>query len=165
MSIMDKIRVAETHDLPVVKELAHAIWPVAYGKMISAAQIRYMLERMYSEESLEEQQMEGAVFLLAYSSGTPCGFAAYQDMGAGEFKLHKLYVLPSLHGTGWGKKLLEEVLKRSEQAGGKKIVLQVNRNNPARRFYEKMGFSVAAEADFDIGGGFFMNDYIMERPL
>ena len=39
--------------------------------------------------------------------------------------------------------------------------LNVNRHNPALGFYEHMGMSKAREGDFDIGNGFYMNDYIM----
>ena len=39
--------------------------------------------------------------------------------------------------------------------------LNVNRNNKALRFYERMGMHKDREGDFPIGNGFYMNDYIM----
>ena len=33
------------------------------------------------------------------------------------------------------------------------------------RFYEKLGFSVVGEEDIDIGQGYFMNDFVMEKKL
>ena len=32
-------------------------------------------------------------------------------------------------------------------------------------FYEKLGFQIIKEEDVDIGNGYFMNDYIMEKLL
>jgi ribosomal protein S18 acetylase RimI-like enzyme len=47
----------------------------------------------------------------------------------------------------------------------KALQLQVNRFNKAKEFYEKLGFTVIKTADFDIGNGYFMNDYVMEKKL
>jgi len=42
--------------------------------------------------------------------------------------------------------------------------LQVNRQNyKAVNFYFKMGFIIESVGDFDIGGGYFMNDFVMVR--
>jgi Acetyltransferase (GNAT) family. len=46
-----------------------------------------------------------------------------------------------------------------------KIELNVNRNNGAVGFYEKMGFKIDRSGDFDIGNGYYMNDYIMIKEL
>ena len=39
--------------------------------------------------------------------------------------------------------------------------LNVNRHNRALHFYERMGMRKLREGDFPIGGGYWMNDYIM----
>jgi ribosomal protein S18 acetylase RimI-like enzyme len=42
----------------------------------------------------------------------------------------------------------------------------VNKRNPgAISFYKAAGFTIAREAVFDIGSGFVMDDYIMEKRL
>jgi ribosomal protein S18 acetylase RimI-like enzyme len=41
----------------------------------------------------------------------------------------------------------------------------VNRRNKARNFYEKNGFYVIEEINLDIGNGYVMDDYIMEKKL
>ena len=43
--------------------------------------------------------------------------------------------------------------------------LNVNRNNPAVAFYEKMGMHKASQGDFHIGNGYYMNDYIMAMEI
>ena len=44
--------------------------------------------------------------------------------------------------------------------------LNVNRYNySAQSFYEKFGFKVLKEEDIHIGGGYFMNDYVLRYSL
>ncbi|MGZ8545109.1 MAG: GNAT family N-acetyltransferase, partial [Flavisolibacter sp.] len=49
--------------------------------------------------------------------------------------------------------------------GATVLRLNVNRNNSARSFYEKLGFEMIGEEDIDIGNGYFMNDYVMEKKI
>jgi Acetyltransferases len=80
----------------------------------------------------------------------------------GIYKLHKIYVLPYNQGKGTGKFVITEIIRAISRKGGKGLQLNVNRNNKAKDFYEKMGFVVIREEDIDIGNGYFMNDYVME---
>ena len=43
--------------------------------------------------------------------------------------------------------------------------LTVNKGNPSVQAYQRLGFSIAAEIVMDIGGGFVMDDYRMEKPV
>jgi len=162
-----KIREATINDIPVIKDLAYAIWPDAYGTIISPEQLAYMLQLIYGQESLLLQMQQGHNFIiLSDGNGAPAGFAAYAlkvDETPITFRLQKLYVLPSIHGRGLGKLLLDYVIEKVKSEGGGKLDLTVNRQNPAQYFYHKMGFEILREEDTDIGNGFFMNDYIMER--
>ena len=45
------------------------------------------------------------------------------------------------------------------------LLLNVNRHNKAISFYKKYGFDIIAEEDIDIGNGYYMNDYVMEKKL
>ena len=47
----------------------------------------------------------------------------------------------------------------------KTLSLNVNRFNSALTFYEKIGFKIIDEVNVDIGNGYFMEDYIMEKQL
>jgi GNAT superfamily N-acetyltransferase len=76
-------------------------------------------------------------------------------------KLNKLYVLPEAQGTGAGKALLNQCIEVAKSAGSSSLFLQVNKLNNAYTFYLKYGFIKEAEFKFDIGNGFFMDDYVM----
>ncbi len=46
------------------------------------------------------------------------------------------------------------------------LMLQVNkRNTVSISIYRKVGFQVRAEAIFDIGNGYIMDDYVMEKTI
>lgn len=161
-----QIRPAQKEDIPVIQKIAALTWPHAYAQILTSGQVSYMLRNMYSTETLHYQMATGTQqFLLGCTEQNAVGFAGF---GPGErdlWKLHKLYVLPFSQKTGAGKKLLEESLKAAKAGGAVALILQVNRNNPAVSFYQRMGFIIEESADFDIGGGFFMNDYIMKKGL
>lgn len=62
-----------------------------------------------------------------------------------EIRLQKFFVSPQYQRSGIGSEVLSNLLV-SWRSAGKKIVLRVLKNNPARRLYERLGFSVVAEA-------------------
>lgn len=160
------IRLADKADIPVISILAHVIWPDTYGSILSPAQLKYMLDLIYSEESLQKQFNDNHIFLLAFMNAETVAFASYsQGKKEGLYKVHKLYVHPMMHGRGLGRKLLDRIVSDVKRKGGNTIQLNVNRNNPARTFYEKYGFTKAGEEDIPIGEGYFMNDYVMEMSL
>lgn len=161
------IRRASAADVETIRLLAFEIWPVAYGKILSENQIRYMLKKFYDPAVLVDEMSAGVTFFLACSHLNCVGFAACSALPEQPrcFKLHKLYVLPQHQKTGAGTELLNAVLNEARRANALKLQLQVNRANSAIHFYKKMEFEITGKADFDIGEGYFMNDFIMERLL
>lgn len=162
---MFKIRDAGIADISLIRELTYQVWPQTYAALLSAEQIDYMLEMMYSESSLQQQMESGARFVIATEGETPVGFASYQETEPSVYKLHKIYVLPSQQGKGTGRFIISQLIERIGPLGATALQLQVNRNNRARLFYEKLGFTAIREIKLDIGNGFFMDDYIMELKL
>jgi diamine N-acetyltransferase len=159
------IRNASDRDIPLIRDLTFRIWPQTYSSILSQQQIDYMLEMMYSESSLQKQMTEGCQFIIVYDNETPVGFASVQEIKPAIFKLHKIYILPSQQGKGTGRFVIDYILKDLKQKGASALQLQVNRFNKAKDFYDKLGFTVIDEKDFDIGDGYFMNDYVMQKVL
>lgn len=161
------IRRAEIEDIPAIQGLAYEIWPSAYGKILSKAQLDYMLDKIYSITSLEHQfTVLKHNFIIVFADGIPVGFAAYSPhANAEEYHLNKIYVLTDQQGKNLGKKILDYIIKEIKNVGAKTLQLNVNRYNSAIHFYEKQGFKIIREEDIDIGEGFFMNDYVMELKL
>ncbi len=161
------IRTANTNDILTIQSLAHKIWPDAYGNILTAEQLAYMLDLIYSPASLEKQMtVQQHHFLMAHIGKEPVGFAAFSKIEEpATFKLHKLYVRTDIQGKGLGRALLDEVINQVKQLNAALLHLNVNRHNKAKSFYEKQGFNVIKEEDVDIGNNYFMNDYVMEKKL
>ena len=159
------IRQATTGDIATIRSVALSTWPAAYGGILSAAQLTYMLDRMYSVEALAEQFNEGHSFLVAEVDVTAVGFVSFAPHHLGEpvTRIHKLYVLPAHQRMGIGAAFVKEVQSAAAQAGDGVLGLNVNRQNRALDFYIKHGFRVVRDEVIDIGNGFVMDDHVMER--
>ncbi|MBB2150066.1 GNAT family N-acetyltransferase [Pedobacter gandavensis] len=161
------LRRGKEKDLSSIQEIAKITWGPTYSGIISAEQIDYMLEKMYNKGVLLDQLLEGYVFLIAEVEGKDVGFASYSKLENSDdaYKLHKLYVLPEVHGKGVGKLLINEVFDKVKEAGGKSLELNVNRENKSTEFYKNAGFKIKETVNLEIGNGFFMNDYVMEKTI
>ena len=162
MSTTLHIREAGVHDIAIIREIATITWPVAYGSYISKAQLDYMLDMMYSDNSLLEQINKGHQFYIAEHNSTPIGFASVSKEEDNTCKLNKLYVLPTAQKTGAGKALLQKTINYATSHSASCLFLQVNKQNNAQHFYSKHGFIVREASKLEIGGGYVMDDYIME---
>lgn len=162
---MFNIRNATIEDIPLIRELTYKVWPQTYADLLSKEQISYMLEMMYSVPSLQKQIKDGAQFIFVYDEKEPVGFASFQETEPETWKLHKLYVLASQQGKGTGRFVIDYIIDEIKQQGAAALQLQVNRHNNAKSFYEKLGFSVIKEFEFDIGNGYVMDDYVLEKKL
>ena len=161
------IREASTDDIGVIGYLAQQVWPVAYRNILSPDQLNYMLQLFYSPESLREQMVDkGHHFLLAELDEEAVGFASFSKTDIdGVYKIHKLYVLSACQHKGIGKALIDSISSEVQTRKGSALRLNVNRNNTATRFYDKNGFKIVGQEDINIGQGFFMNDFIMEKKI
>jgi len=156
---------ATPSDVALIQRVANVTWPVAFREILSPEQIRYMMSWMYDTASLIEQMTQGGhVFLLAMDESEAVGFASYQvdHPEPGMTKVHKIYVLLDRQGGGVGRQLLDHVCACARDRRQRVVTLNVNRFNRAVKFYERYGFRTVRSEDVDIGGGFFMNDFVME---
>ncbi|MCR6719883.1 MAG: GNAT family N-acetyltransferase [Chitinophagaceae bacterium] len=159
------LRLASPKDISLIQYLAQQVWPQTYQQILHPNQIQYMMNMSYSPTALQEQMARGHFFFVVYNQSDPVGFLSVGGVGVGQYRLHKIYVLGTEQGKGTGRLILESIMNYLRNAGGKSLELNVNRNNRARSFYEKMGFVIIREEDINIGEGFFMNDFVMRRTL
>lgn len=163
-----RIRLGGEEDLIQVRRIAQATWPDTFRNILSPAQIEYMLAWLYAIDRLRQQVRTGEhVFHLADIDDEPVGFAAHQCEcpRPGATKIHKLYLLPAAQGRGIGRALVDAVREIAESSGHDTLTLNVNKHNDAIRFYEAYGFRKGGEEVIDIGGGYVMDDFIMNLSL
>ena len=147
-------------DVQLISELADRIWKKYYTAIISLEQIEYMLNKMYSLESIKQQMQDGQSFTLVYENEKPVGYIALSSKDNRNYYLHKFYVDTEKHRKGIGEELFKYMI--TELHNPESIELTVNRQNfKAINFYFKMGFVIERVADFDIGNNYFMNDFVM----
>ncbi|MDR1994212.1 N-acetyltransferase [Azonexus sp.] len=161
-----QIRPVTPPDVPAISALAREIWQATYPGIITQAQIDFMLEQRYGHERLYDDLEDADKWLdQGFYGERRIGFAfseIYQD----EFKLDKLYIHPDVQRRGVGGQLITHVTARAEKLGYPCVILAVNkRNEKAISSYRKYGFAVRETIVADIGGGFVMDDYIMEKKL
>ncbi|WP_333877424.1 GNAT family N-acetyltransferase [Flavobacterium sp.] len=151
-----------------IRAIALEVWPKTYGAILSEAQLHYMLDMMYSVPSLQQQAQEKKHhFILIKVDGKTLGFASYElnCENTGMTKIHKLYVLSTQQGNGLGKRLIDYIAQEASQNHDKALYLNVNKNNPAQFFYQKLGFTVYKEEVIPIGNGYVMDDYVMKKDI
>lgn len=160
------IRPLAESEIESLGKLAHEIWHAHYPAIISREQIDFMLGQRYSTEAIRGN-LSGQHWLVAWRDRSMVGFAhSLADDAPGSWKLDKLYVHPSFQRAGIGQALLQATVEQVRQAGGKRLVLRVNRHNEAAlAAYAKYGFRVYGEHVLDIGNGFVMDDFLLEMDL
>jgi diamine N-acetyltransferase len=157
-----------SESIPIIQGLSHLIWPETYRHILTAEQISYMLDMMYSDESLSEQiTLKHHQFIIAYDDNKPVAFSSYGLKPETEnvYRLHKLYILPGLQGKGIGKLLIQFIINDIKDSGIHLLELNVNKKNEAIWFYRKLGFKIMGEEKIEIGRRFFVEDYIMAMSL
>ncbi|MGC5746617.1 GNAT family N-acetyltransferase [Chryseobacterium sp. NFX27] len=161
-----KLTAATEKDIPLIQDLARRSWKNAYAEILSDEQMEYMLSEMYSEAEIGShlQNPDYHYYLIQdENSNSYEGFIGYQHhYEEGTTKLHRIYLVPESKGKGFGKKALQFLNSKASENGDRRIILNVNKHNAARNFYESQGYKVYDEGIFDIGGGYVMDDYLME---
>ena len=154
-------------EIPEVGELAREIWRQHYTSIISSAQIEYMLRNKYTEMDLKPYV--GAPdrwFDVLRVNDVPSGFLRTSRANQDEFKLEEIYLVKGLRGRGYGKLLLDRAGDLAHKHNCKSVFLFVNRANEGSiAAYVRNGFIVRENCVFDIGHGYVMDDYRMEKSL
>ena len=170
---MIRIQKAGTDDIMCIHDMAEVVFRHTYRDILSPEQMEYMMDWMYSPDSLSRQLEEGHVYYIAFREDSPCGYVSVQPDGVNEdgrlrFHIQKIYVLPSEQGSGVGRILFETAVSHvREQVSYSPATLElnVNRSNPSIGFYKHLGLQILRQGDFPIGEGFYMNDYIMGMDI
>lgn len=157
------IRRAVEDNIELIRCLADQAFRATYREILSPGQMDYMFGWMYSPETLRHEMQRGFGWFVAERGGEPCGYLSVRQETADLFHLEKIYLLPRFQGLGGGEALFRHAVAyiRSVHPAPCLMELNVNRHNGALHFYERMGMRKLREGDFPIGGGYFMNDYIM----
>lgn len=161
------IPISTPDGIAIVERLAREIWTEHFTPIIGASQVEYMLEKFQSADAMMGQISHGGKYYLAMVDNKPVGYAGLvPDMNDKRMMLSKLYVKDAARGKGVGKAILDFIEYKCELEGLSTLWLTVNRfNNSPIAWYKRHGFKTVDEVKKDIGGGYFMDDYIMEKNI
>lgn len=165
---MISIVAATKQHIPTIRKLAKHFWPVAFKSILTAEQIDYMMEMMYSYVALEKQMNEGHQYAIAQENNDNVGYVSYETNHnqSNKTKIHKLYISPNHQRHGIGKAMLDYVAHHALQSDNNALFLNVNKyNTKAINFYNKHHLFLAKEETIDIGNGFVMDDFVFELTL
>lgn len=158
-------QVESNNDICLVEMLAKKIWNEHYPAIIGREQVNYMLGKYQTTPAIKRQIEDGANYHLVYEQDHPVGYFCYHYENDSLF-LSKIYVAKEVRGHGIGKRALDFIVEQAKLKSAKAIRLTVNKFNSATiAVYKQLGFQTIDSVVKDIGGGFVMDDYVMEKPL
>ena len=149
-----------------VARMAHEVWNEYYVSLIGQAQVDYMVAKFQSAVAMQAQVDSGYEYFHIRQSGVNVGYAAIRhDAADARIFISKLYLLAAHRKAGAGRQTLELIERMARERGATHLWLTVNKGNASVQAYERLGFRIVEAMVMDIGGGYVMDDYKMEKAV
>lgn len=162
---MKLLLVENEKQIQVVAKLAKEVWEQHYTPIIGAEQVAYMLKNFQSTDTISKQLKDGYQYFIIQSKDNSVGYLSIL-LKENELFLSKIYVLHRFQGKGFGKFAMNFIIETARNSDKPKIVLTVNKENTnSIKAYKKMGFKKTDSIITYIGGGYVMDDFVMEKKL
>ena len=160
-------RVSREREFLALADLQHTIWRENYAVVIAGEQIEYMLEHFQSVPAIKEADARGCEYYLIRAFGVNMGYAAVEPNNPqGKMFLSKIYLLEEYRGKGYARDVVNEVREMARSLRLRAIWLTVAKNNVSSiAAYEHLGFRNTEDICKEIGGGFVMDDHVMELSV
>ena len=157
-------------DTGALAELAGAIWHEYWPALIGAAQTDYMVEQFQSLPAIERDMREHAYeywFIHAGDDDRVVGYTGgYVEPETNRFFISKIYLRADERGKHFASAVIRFYEELCRDRGLQAMYLTVNKGNELGiRAYEGNGFETIDAVETDIGSGFIMDDYIMEKRV
>jgi GNAT superfamily N-acetyltransferase len=163
---LEFVPVQTPEELQAVADLAREIWYEYYVPIVGRAQVDYMVDKFQTPEAMAGQIDSGYEYFLVRKLQSDIGYFAVQPQPEDHrLFLSKLYLLDRHRGGGTGRACIEFIERLGRERGLDLLWLTVNKDNPSVKAYQRLGFNIAAEVVADIGAGFVMDDYRMEKSV
>ncbi|MDR2135211.1 MAG: GNAT family N-acetyltransferase [Treponema sp.] len=150
--------------LEALLALIREIWPEVFVPIIGKDQVDYMLAHYQGESAISADMERGIRYFLIERDGGYIGYFAYaveQD----RLFISKVYLRKAWRGLGLSSPIFRHFEELARQNRKDKLFLHVNRRNTrAVEVYLHRGFTIVKTVDEALGG-FYLNDYWMEKKL
>jgi RimJ/RimL family protein N-acetyltransferase len=164
---MVQFKLAKTNlDFKTISVLAKNIWTEHYTPIIGLDQVNYMLEKFQSEIAIQNQiNIDSYKYYLIINENTAIGYLSIKNNDDALF-LSKIYIDKSCRGKGFGKIAINFIEEQAKDLNCQTIYLTVNKYNiNSIMAYQKIGFIKTEELFIDIGNGYVMDDFRMEKLI
>ncbi|MCL1797727.1 MAG: GNAT family N-acetyltransferase [Eggerthellaceae bacterium] len=160
--------VSTDEDIALLACMAHDIWHEYWSGIIGDEQVEYMVETFQSETAIKNAiRVQGYEYWLLETKGCFVGYTGtHTESSPARLFISKLYLKAEDRGKGFASQTIQffEELCTKRNLGS--MYLTVNKYNElAKRAYLAKGFVIVDATVQDIGHGFVMDDYIMEKVL
>lgn len=158
-------QIFSTQDIQDTARLAQMIWREHFTPIIGEKQVDYMLDKFQSAPAIAEQIRQGYLYFALMSDNRQIGYTAFRIDDDTLF-LSKLYIQKEFRGRGYARIVLDKAEETAKKNTKPVVRLTCNKNNAnSLAAYKKLGFLIVREEKTDIGSGFFMDDYILEKQI
>lgn len=166
----DKIEFKPIHlkdEISELAEMAKEIWEEHYIPIIGKDQVDYMVKKFQSESAIQNQLNENYIYFSLLLNHQPIGYLCYKkDNDENVLFLSKIYLKKSFRGFGYGKLMIQFIIRKASELNCQFINLTVNKyNKNSISAYKKLGFVQKRALIIDIGNGFAMDDFEMSYDL
>lgn len=147
-----------------MSEMATSIVRDHFDPIIGKAQNDYMISLFQTKDAIKKQLSNGYRYFFVKDDNKDLGFLAFYPKTDAMY-LSKFYLYKSERGKEYARRMLNLVIEETKKAGMNGIELNVNKNNPACRVYESLGFKIIRDEKNDIGNGFYMDDHVYRLEI
>lgn len=164
------VPVETPEDRAALAALASEIWHEYWPALIGEAQTDYMVEQFQSLEAIERDLAEHAYeywLLRAAEDGRTVGYTGGRvEPETNRFFISKIYLRAEERGHGFASQTIRFYEDLCRARGLAALYLTVNKHNDLGvRAYRGKGFETIDSVETDIGQGFIMDDFIMEKRI
>lgn len=166
MSVLNFYKAKSIDDIKKISLKAEEIWREHFTSIIGEKQVDYMLSLFLSLEAIEKAINEDhyEFYEICYKDEFIGFFSIKKETN--RLFLSKLYIEKKYRGNGYARITLNYIEQLAKEYDLNNIWLTCNKyNNHTLAVYKKMGFTIFDEAVNDIGQGYVMDDYYLEKLI
>ena len=136
--VVTRIRADQWRILKNVRLRALEDAPYAFGTTLAEGQKR--IDRDWQDMARDHATLLDRAYFMAYVGDNPCGMAGCYRTASDTVVLTAMWVAPEFRGKNIGEQIVRAVIEWAREGGASTLEAWVSENNPARFFYQRIGF-------------------------
>lgn len=150
-----------------LEKFAAEIWLDYWPDLIGENQTRYMINMFHSFDAMKRDIDDHAYeyWFVEDAGGNTVGYTGgHVEPKTNRFFISKIYLLKEERGKHYASQILNFYENLCEERDLEAMYLTVNKHNElGTRAYLGRGFEIIDQVETDIGEGYIMDDFIMEK--